>query len=834
VPARIPDYETLRLAMRGARLGSWTRDLRTEEVVWSPELEDLFGLEPGTFGRSRSSFLALVHEDDVDRLRAAVDRAIATGADYATEFRFRHSSGEWRWMDGRGRAEYDAAGTPLRLHGVGIDVTDRKRAEGARDRLAALVESAAAAVVGKQLDGIITSWNAGAVRLFGYTAEEMIGSPIFRIVPSELHDEEHEVLRRLRTGERIEDYETVRVARDGRRRHMRLAVSPVRNSQGEIVGASKIGICIDERRQAEERLREEAHALEILNRVGRAVAAELDMNKLVQLVTDAATELTGARFGAFFYNGHDAERGSYSLYALSGTDRSSFANFPMPRATAVFAPTFHAEGIVRSADIRKDPRYGHNAPHHGMPAGHLPVASYLAVPVVSRKGEALGGLFFGHENEGVFTERAERIAAGIAAQAAIGIDNARLYQERERLLESERAARSEAERLSHVKDEFLATLSHELRTPLNAIQGWAALLRQPQMGAADRERGLASIERNTRSQAQIINDLLDMSRIISGKLHLEVQPIDLREVIAAAIEAVAPAAEARGVAIDTALDEAAAAMRGDPNRLQQVMWNLLSNAVKFTPAGGRVRVALQRAAGQTRILVQDSGIGIRPEFLPHVFDRFRQADASTTRHYGGLGLGLSIVRNLVELHGGTVRAASGGENHGSSFIVSLPLPSAAAPPRQQRAGDRGAPLATHGEPVPLPRLDKVCILVVDDQKDTRELLEQIIAGSGGRTLGAAGAEQALRMLEDHPDIDLMISDIGMPGTDGYSLIRRLRERETASGRRALPAIAATAYARSEDREHALLAGYQLHLPKPVESRELIAAIASLLRIAAVG
>jgi PAS domain S-box-containing protein len=739
-------------------------------------------------------------------------------------------------MDGRGRAEYDGKGTPLRLHGVGIDITDRKRNEAARDWLASMVESATAGVIGLQLDGIITSWNAGAIRLFGYTAGEMVGTPIFRIVPPELHDEEHEVLRRLRQGERIEDYETVRVANDGRRRHVQLAVSPVRNSAGEIVGASKIAFSIDERRLAEEQLREEAHALEILNRVGRAVAAELELDRLVQLVTDAATELTGAQFGAFFYNVPDEQRGSYWLYTLSGADREAFAGFAMPRATAVFAPTFRGEGVVRSDDILEDSRYGRNAPYKGMPPGHLPVRSYLAVPVTSRAGVPIGGLFFGHAEPGVFNDRAERIAIGIAAQAAIGIDNARLMQERERLLESERAARSEAERLSHVKDEFLATLSHELRTPLNAIQGWSVLLRQPKLEPADRERGLASIERNTRAQAQIINDLLDMSRIIAGKLHLEIHPIDLRDVVNAAVEAVTPAANARRVTIEARLDPTASATRGDPNRLQQVMWNLLSNAVKFTPAEGRIEVTLKRVEDLVEIRVQDTGIGIQPEFLPYVFDRFRQADASTTRRYGGLGLGLSIVRNLVELHGGTVRAESEGENRGSRFVVSLPLSPLSALERRHRLGD--APATVNDDPpesIELPRLDGATILIVDDEPDTRELMQRVIEGRGARTLAAESAAEALEILGGSGTaVDLMVSDIAMPVTDGYALIRQIRDTERERGRRPLPAIAATAYARAEDRQRSLLAGYQLHIAKPVEPRELVAAVASLLRVTVVG
>jgi signal transduction histidine kinase/ActR/RegA family two-component response regulator len=592
------------------------------------------------------------------------------------------------------------------------------------------------------------------------------------------------------------------------------------------------------------------------------VAAELELDRLVQLVTDAATDLTGAQAGAFFYNVSEAGGEPYRLYASSGPDRALFERFPMPREAEVLASTFRGEGIVRSDDIRQDPRFASHVAPASLSEGDRPLRSYLAVPVVSRAGEPIGGLFFGHADTAVFDERAERMAAGIAAQAAIGIDNARLFQasqrelaartvaeaalresearltqvgeERERLLLSERAARSEAERLSHVKDEFLATLSHELRTPLNAIQGWAVLLRQPQLEPPDRERGLASIERNTRAQAQIINDLLDMSRIIAGKLHLEMRTVDLRDVINAAIEAVAPAAEARRVSIVPRLD-ATVVTRADPNRMQQVMWNLLSNAVKFTPAQGQIEISLARAGPLVEIRVSDTGIGIQPDFLPYVFDRFRQADASTTRRYGGLGLGLSIVRNLVELHGGTVRAESDGEGRGSCFVVSLPPPDASAVERRLRAGveppdaPRPAP-----ETIELPRLDRSTILIVDDEPDTRELMQRIIEGRGATVVSAGSAAEALEILAAGVPVDLMVSDIAMPGTDGYALIRQIRESERERGRRPLAAIAATAYARAEDRQRSLLAGYQLHIAKPVEPRELIAAVASLLRVTVVG
>ena len=353
----------------------------------------------------------------------------------------------------------------------------------------------------------------------------------------------------------------------------------------------------------------------------------------------SATQLTGAAFGAFFYNVSRDQ--SNWLYTLCGVSREKFAEFPLPRNTALFRPTFEGEEVVRSDDILKDPRYGHNAPHKGIPAGHLPVRSYLAVPVTLHTREVTGRLFFGHPEPGMFTERSERLVLGIAAQASIAMANARLFQsvrereeqleqgarEREKLLESERAARSDAERLSHLKDEFLATLSHELRTPLNAIQGWAMLLRKKNMTAAERERGLETIERNIRTQSKIVNDLLDMNRIVSGKFHLEIQPIQLQDVISSAIESVRQTAESKNIRIQRLIDSTIGWMRGDPNRLQQVLWNLLANAVKFTPAGGRIRVILERVNSHAEIVVEDSGIGIKADFLPFVFDRFRQGDA---------------------------------------------------------------------------------------------------------------------------------------------------------------------------------------------------------------
>ena len=321
--------------------------------------------------------------------------------------------------------------------------------------------------------------------------------------------------------------------------------------------------------------------------------------------------------------------------------------------------------MVRIDDVTGDPRYGQRPPHHGMPGDHLPVRSYLAVAVVARSGEVVGGLFFGHPEPGVFTDREAAIVQGLAPQIATAIDNARLY-------ERQQAARAEAEAANTMKDEFLATLSHELRTPLNAVLGWARMLKAGALDDATAKRALDVIERNANAQLQLIEDLLDVSRIITGKLRLDVKPVAPASVIEAAIDTLRPAAEAKGIRLQPILDPRAGPVSGDPDRLQQIVWNLLSNAVKFTPRGGRVQVRLERVNSHVEIVVTDTGKGIAAEILPHVFDRFRQADSSSQRTHGGLGIGLALVKSLVELHGGTVHAASDGPDHGAAFTVKLP------------------------------------------------------------------------------------------------------------------------------------------------------------------
>lgn len=400
----------------------------------------------------------------------------------------------------------------------------------------------------------------------------------------------------------------------------------------------------------------------------------------------------------------------------------------------------------------------------------------------------------------------------------------RLTEEREALLTSERATRAEVERISRMKDEFLATLSHELRTPLNAILGYATLMRTMELTGADLEEAIATIERNARLQAQLIDDLLDMNRIISGKIRLDMQQVDLVDVLDEAVAAVKPSAEARGITLMRIVQPDVGAVRGDPSRLQQVIWNLLTNAIKFTPQGGHVHLSLERGESEVEIAVSDTGQGIETEFLPHVFDRFRQADSSTTRRHGGLGLGLSIVRQLVELHGGSIEVTSPGVGQGATFVVRLPISSGP----EQAADER---VATRRPPEPelkssMSQLRGVRVLVVDDEPDATALVKRLLERCGAEVERAGSAAEAMKLLSVHC-FDIIVSDIGMPGEDGYQFIRRVRSLQNPH--RDVPAVALTAFARVEDRKKAAQAGFQTHLSKPVEAAELVAVVDRLAR-----
>jgi signal transduction histidine kinase/CheY-like chemotaxis protein len=439
--------------------------------------------------------------------------------------------------------------------------------------------------------------------------------------------------------------------------------------------------------------------------------------------------------------------------------------------------------------------------------GYKQMQQAVRISPLSHEGKVIGTLT-------VIEDVTERVAREAELQAQL--------EDRSRLLSNEKLARNEAERANRLKDEFLATISHELRNPLNAIMGWAHMMRLGKLTPANVDRAVETIYRNAKSQSQLVADLLDVSRIISGKLRLDVRTVDLLYIVNAAIDSIRPAAEAKSIRLQTMLHPAAGPISGDADRLQQIVWNLLTNAVKFTPKGGRIQVKLQRVDSHVEIVVSDSGIGISKEFLPHVFDRFRQADASTTRIHGGLGLGLSIVHQLVDLHGGNVAVQSEGEGKGATFTISLPLVGVINNPQDaEPAQAQDEVITLEG----LPSLEGLKVLVVDDEADTRELIREVLKECGSEVITSGSVEEALIALEQHKP-DILISDLGMPDEDGYSLISKIRALPSERGGH-IPAAALTAYARAEDRMRVLRSGFQFHLPKPVDSAELVTVVASL-------
>jgi signal transduction histidine kinase/CheY-like chemotaxis protein len=400
-------------------------------------------------------------------------------------------------------------------------------------------------------------------------------------------------------------------------------------------------------------------------------------------------------------------------------------------------------------------------------------------------------------------------------------ERVRIEEERDFLLTSERAARERAEAASRAKDEFVAMISHEIRSPLNAILGWSQMLRQGTLDQTATANALESIERNARAQAQLVSDLLDISRVITGKLRINARPVDITDSLESALESIRPAAEAKQIQIEVEREPYASVITGDSDRLQQVFWNLLSNAVKFTPRGGRVKISVSRIESQLEIAISDTGAGIKQEFIPYIFDRFTQADTTTARRHAGLGLGLAIVRHIIELHGGVVAAESEGVGQGATFRITLPV--RALQIREQSAPSASTPVKSLADDI---ALDRIRVMIVDDEAETRDLLKMMLASHGAVVTVCASGDEALTEIEAWKP-QIVVSDIGMPAMDGYSLIRKVRGLE--SDLHGVPAIALTAYARAEDRMRALAAGFQMHVPKPVEASELVMVIASLVK-----
>ena len=820
--------ERLRLALDAGRMGTWEWDIAASRVQWSPALEALHGFAPGTFPGTFEAYQRDVHPEDRERVQRAIAESLTGEGDHQLEYRIRRADGSERWVEGRGRLFRDERGRPLRMIGVCADITERKRADQAvresEERYRKVLALMPAGVyICEAPSGKISYFNEHAARLWGRapalgdSEERFCGS--YRLYWPDgrpLAHADTPMAVALREGRGCRNVEAVVERPDGSRITALVNIDPLHDAHGRLSGALNVFHDITSLKRAEEALREEARVQETLNRVGRALAGELDLEATVQAVTDAATEVSGAKFGAFFYNVTNEAGQSYMLYTLCGAPREAF-NFGMPRNTAVFGPTFAGEGVVRVDDITRDPRYGKSAPHYGMPKGHLPVRSYLATPVVSRSGEVIGGLFFGHPQAGVFTERAERLVVGIAAQAAIAMDNARLHEQRVKLV----AQLQEADRR---KDEFLATLAHELRNPLAPLKNALQLLelsgsgdaRAPGGGDARAPGGgdarvaplREMMERQVNHLVRLVDDLLEVSRISRGALELRRERVSLSAVVRSALETSQPLIRAAGHQLSLELPGEALWLDGDPVRLAQIVANLLNNAAKYTEPGGRIAIAARRREARVELSVRDNGVGIAADVLARLFEMFSRGGGPDRGGQVGLGIGLALARRLAEMHGGSLVAASEGPGRGAEFTLTLPL---AAKPEQA---------ATPAAPSARAALPARRILIVDDNRDAAQSLGMVLKFLGADVQIAHDGHEALESVRAY-EPGVVFLDIGMPGMDGFEVARRIR----ANGASPRPAIIAlTGWGQEGDRQRAREAGFDHHLVKPAD----VAAIQVLL------
>jgi PAS domain S-box-containing protein len=752
------------------------------------------------------TFLDITHPDDVDSSRELVRKLRAGESDRCLlEKRYLRKNGDVIWSRTTITLLRNDNGQVFQLLGVIQDIDEQKQAEALRNRLTAVVEHSDDAIITKTLNSIISSWNPASERIFGYTAEEAIGQSVTMLIPEKHLDEEPEILDRLRRGERIDHYETIRRRKDGTLIDVSLTVSPIKDAQGRVIGASKIARDITRQKRTEATIRDQAHVLGLLDTTGKLISSNLDLQNVLQTVTDTATELTGAKFGAFFYNVIGEQGEAFLLYTLSGAPRESFEKFGLPRNTPVFTPTFTGEGVVRSADITNDPRYGTMAPHHGMPKGHLPVRSYLAVPVVSRSGEVMGGLFFGHPDADVFTERAEQLVVGVAGQAAVAMDNARSYEAAQREIASRERAEAALRANDQRKDEFLATLAHELRNPLAPIRQATVISASPNSTEEQKRWSHEVITRQVRHMSLLLDDLLDISRITRGTLELRTELTDLATVVNSAVETSSPSIEAKLHTLSIDLPHDPVQFAADPLRLAQAVSNLLTNAAKYTDPRGTIRLNASADDQSVQISVSDTGIGISSETLPGIFTMFSQVKSAQDRSEGGLGIGLALSKGVVQLHGGTIEARSEGPGKGSEFILRIPRR------RMPTAVLRSVNTAT---PAPSTRRR---VLIADDNRDAAESLAMLLEIEGHDVTLANDGRQALEAIEASPP-EVALLDIGMPHFDGYEVARRVRGDSRNLG---VFLIAVTGWGQEKDKARAQQAGFDLHFTKPIDPMRLI-------------
>ncbi|MBD2499029.1 PAS domain S-box protein [Anabaena azotica] len=771
--------ERLRLALKAANQGLYDLNIQTGEAVVTPEYAQMLGYDPDGFKETNQAWRDRLHPDDRKLVYRVYQEYIAGKTDeYRVEFRQRTKSGDWLWILSIGKiVAWDEQGNPLRMLGTHTDITKRKQSELALQNALQLlnlhIDTTPLALVQWDDHLCVTRWSSAAEKIFGWRAEEVLGRYI-----QDLHMVyEEDVTAVAQVGDRLLSGQESQIinynrnyTKDGKVIHCEWYNSTTTDETGRVSSILSLVLDVTERTKAEKAIRQSELKFRTLADT---------MPQMVWITKpDGYHEYFNQRW--YDYTGKTLEQtqGEGWQYILHPDD-----------VEPTFAVWQNSLQTGNSYNIEYRLRRGSDGEYRW----HLG----KALPLKEQNGQIVK--WFG---------------------SCTDIhDQKLLIEERAQALERERAARIELEKASRMKDEFLAIVSHELRSPLNGILGWSRLLRTRKLSPDKIQQALESIERNAQAQTQLIEDLLDISRIIRGNIRLNLRPTNLIPVILAALDTVRPVANSKSIQIDSRLD-ADVVVAGDPERLQQVVWNLLSNAVKFTPEGGRVEIRLAQVETNVQIQVIDTGKGISLEFLPYVFDRFRQADSTTTRNQGGLGLGLAIVRNLVQLHSGQVAVTSLGEGTGATFTVELPiLPTPLSITAEQLLIQRQTAWDTNIQ------ITGLKILIVDDEPDTREFLQTALEQYGATVTTASSAREALQLV---PVVkpDVILSDIGMPEEDGYSLIRKIRALPSEQGGN-VPAAALTAYARQSDRQQALTAGFQIHIPKPIEPIQLLKVVASL-------